>query len=177
MTGETRVESRAAGRFPPWSLDRARSVIEGLLPLRGALMPMLHALQREFGYVDAQALPLLADLLNLSVAEVHGVVTFYRDFRDAPPKGPILRLCRAEACQAVGSEALAEHAERSLAAAGPTAAWELDEVYCLGNCALGPSATLDGRLHARLDPARLDALLAHARQSGVTPADPREARA
>lgn len=177
MTGETGVETRAAGRFPPWSADHAQSVVAPLLPQRGALMPMLHALQRAFGYIDAQALPLLAELLNLSVAEVHGVATFYRDFRDAPPKGPILRLCRAEACQAVGSEALAEHAERSLAAAGPTAAWELDAVYCLGNCALGPSATLDGRLHARLDPARLDALLADARLSGATPADPREARA
>ena len=162
MTGETRADSGADTRFPPWSADRARAVVADLAPLRGALMPMLHALQREFGYVDGQAVPLLADILNLSVADVHGVVTFYRDFRDTPPRGPVVRLCRAEACQAVGSEALAEHAERTLAAGGAAAAWELDEVYCLGNCALGPSATIDGRLHAGMDAVRLDALLAEA---------------
>lgn len=161
----------AAGQrsFAAWSEADALTLVEPLRPLRGALLPMLHALQARFGCVDPRAVPLLADLLNLSVAEVHGVVTFYRDFREAPPRGPVVRLCRAEACQAVGSEALAEHAEarrqRAEASAGG-AGWELDEVFCLGNCALGPSATVDGRLHARLDPAALDRLLDRALEAG-----------
>lgn len=159
----------AAGQrsFPAWSEADALTLVEPLLPLRGALLPMLHALQARFGCVDPRAVPLLAELLNLSVAEVHGVVTFYRDFREAQPRGPVVRLCRAEACQAVGSEELAAHAEARLhrAAAGGEA-WELDEVFCLGNCALGPSATVDGRLHARLDPAALDRLLDRALETG-----------
>lgn len=154
-------------RYPAWSEAAALDLLEPLLPLRGALLPMLHALQEHFGYVDAEALPLLARLLNLSVAEVHGVRSFYHDFREAPPRGPVVRLCRAEACQAVGSDALAAHAEARLArSAAAGEAWELGQVFCLGNCALGPSATVDGRLQARLDAARLDGLLDQALAAG-----------
>jgi len=130
---------------------------------RGALLPILHQLQAEFGFVDPSVEPRLADLLNLSVAEVHGVVTFYKDFRREPPGRVTVRICRAEACQAVGAERLLEHAEASLGTkAGATTedgAVTLDEVFCLGNCALGPTVAVGERLHGRVSPARFDALL------------------
>jgi formate dehydrogenase subunit gamma len=135
-------------------------------------MPVLHALQEEFGYLDARAVPLVAQLLNLSRADVHGVVSFYRDFRDSPP-GPVhVRVCRAEACQSVGAHALAEHATASLGTGfGGTSAdgaVTLDQVFCFGNCALGPSVTVDDRLYGRVDPERLDVLVAAARvRAGV----------
>ena len=130
---------------------------------RGALLPILHQLQAEFGFVDPSVEPRLADLLNLSVAEVHGVVTFYKDFRREPPGRVTVRICRAEACQAVGADRLLEHAEASLGTkAGATTedgAVTLDEVFCLGNCALGPTVAVGERLHGRVSPARFDALL------------------
>jgi formate dehydrogenase subunit gamma len=126
-------------------------------------MPILHALMEEFGYVDPTAEPLLAEMLNLTRAEVHGVVTFYRDFRRAPPGTHVLKLCRAEACQSRGGEALAARAEKRLGIApgGTTADGRvtLEAVYCLGLCSVAPSAMLDGRLVGRLDERRLDALL------------------
>jgi formate dehydrogenase subunit gamma len=128
------------------------------------LLPILHALQAEFGYVDRAAEPLIAEALNLSRAEVHGVVSFYHDFRREPAGRHVLRLCRAEACQAAGGEALAARAERVLGTPfGTTAAGgtvTLEAVYCLGLCATAPSAMLDGRVVGRLDAPRLDALLA-----------------
>jgi formate dehydrogenase subunit gamma len=120
---------------------------------RGPLLPILHALQEEFGYVDPRAVPLVARELNLSRAEVHGVVSFYKDFRTAPPPAVEVRVCRAEACQSLGAHELAAHARERLGA-------EYDEVFCLGNCALGPSVTVDGRLYGRVDAAVLDRLLA-----------------
>lgn len=129
-------------------------------------MPILHDVQEELGYVDPAVVPVLADALNLSVAEVHGVVTFYRDFRKAPPGRTRVRVCRAEACQSVGAEALAAHARQSLGVGfgetTPDDAVSLDEVFCLGNCALGPSVQVGGRLHGRVSPARFDALLGEA---------------
>jgi formate dehydrogenase subunit gamma len=139
-----------------WSPDAARAEVEPLAGLDGALLPMLHALQERFGFVHVDAVPMVAELLNLSRAEVHGVLSFYRDFRTSPPAGPTVRVCRAEACQAVGADALWAHARR--VASGV----ELDDVFCLGNCALGPSVQVSGRLHGRVDSAMLDALLAEA---------------
>lgn len=134
---------------------------------RGALLPILHDVQAEFGYVDPVVVPVLAGALNLSVAEVHGVVTFYKDFRSAPPGRTSVRVCRGEACQSVGSEALAEHARERLGIGfGETTSdgsLSLDEVFCLGNCALGPAAQVGERLHGRVSPARLDGLLGDAR--------------
>jgi formate dehydrogenase subunit gamma len=119
----------------------------------GPLLPILHDVQAEFGCVDEETKRHLAKALNLTRAEVHGVVSFYHDFRDAPAERPVIKLCRAEACQARGSEALAAAAVRM--ADGRVA---IETVYCLGLCAVGPAALKDGTVHARLDEARLAAL-------------------
>jgi formate dehydrogenase subunit gamma len=122
----------------------------------------------EFGYIDSAAEPLIADALNISRAEVHGVVTFYHDFRREPAGRHVLKLCRAEACQAAGGDAIAARAEARLGTAiGTTCAdgsVTLEAVYCLGLCATAPSAILDGRVVGRLDSDRLDALLVEAQK-------------
>ncbi len=149
-----------------WNPEVARQRIREQLHLDGALLPILHALQEEFGYIDEQAEPLIAAALNRSRAEIHGVVTFYHDFRRAPAGRHVLKLCRAEACQAAGGDALAERAQARLGVAlGETAAdgrVTLEPVYCLGLCAVAPSAMIDGRVVGRLDEKRLDALVAEA---------------
>jgi formate dehydrogenase subunit gamma len=129
----------------------------------GALLPMLHALQHAFGHVPADAIPLAAKALNLSRAEVHGVATFYHEFRRTPPGRRVLQVCRAEACQAAGGAAVEAHARARLGGEwhGTTAdgATTLEPVFCLGLCAVAPAALLDGAPLARLDPAKLDAAL------------------
>jgi len=122
----------------------------------GPLLPILKELQATFGCVPREAVPVVAQALNLSVAEVHGVVSFYHDFRTTPPAAHTVALCRGEACQSVGAEALYAETRARAGSLGPDV--EVDEVFCLGNCALGPSGTIDGRLHGRLSGARLDAL-------------------
>ena len=128
-----------------------------------ALIEILHRVQAALGYVPRSVLPVLADALNLSRAEVHGVVTFYHDFRTEPPGRHVLRMCRAEACQAMGGEALVARAEDrlGLACGGSSADGRVtfEAVYCLGLCATGPSAMLDGRVVGRLTAPKLDALL------------------
>lgn len=127
---------------------------------RGALLPILHAIQDGLGWVPPGALPRIAAALNLSVAEVHGVVTFYHDFRSEPPGARVLKVCRAEACQALGGDALAAHlAAHHVAVGQRTAALSVEAVYCLGNCALSPAVLLDGQLHGCVTPDRVDALL------------------
>jgi formate dehydrogenase subunit gamma len=127
------------------------------------LIEILHDLQEQIGYVPEAATQRIASVLNLSRAEVHGVISFYHDFRREPPGRHMVHVCRAEACQAVGCEALAKHAETSLGVAfGETRGdgkASLEAVYCLGNCALGPSVMIDGELHGRVDAARFDALM------------------
>lgn len=149
-----------------WSAVEAESVIEAHAGLRGPLLPVLHALQDRFGYIDPRALALVAKRLNLSRADVHGVITFYKDFRSELPGAVQVQVCRAEACQAMGAHELAEHAKASLGIDfGSTTsdrAASLDQVFCLGNCALGPSVTVDGRLYGRVDRSRFDTLLAGA---------------
>jgi formate dehydrogenase subunit gamma len=144
---------------------------ERLKALPGGLLPILHAVQQALGYVPKEAVPLIASALNLSLAEVHGVVTFYHYFRQHPPGRHVLHLCRAEACQAVGAAALEAHAKSSLGIElhGTTTdgAVTLEPVYCLGNCALGPSLMLDERLHGRVTSARFDMLIAQARGAAV----------
>jgi formate dehydrogenase subunit gamma len=153
--------------FEPWTCERGLEVIAAESGREGATMPLLHALQATFGYIHAEAVPMIAQALNLTRAEVYGVVSFYHDFRREPPGRHVLRLCRAEACQSVGADALAEHVKRRLGVDwhGTTAdgAVTLKPVFCLGLCAVGPSALLDGTPLGRLDDARINAALERAR--------------
>ena len=148
--------------YAPWDAAAARSIIAEKQAMPGALLPILHALQEEFGYIDRAAEPLIAEILNLTRAEVHGVVTFYHDFRRTPPGRHILKLCRAEACQAMGADALALYAAQKtgIALGNTTGGISLEPVYCLGLCAVAPSAMFDGRVIGRLDTNKLDALVA-----------------
>lgn len=131
--------------------------------LAGALLPVLHAVQKALGYVPPAAVPLIAQELNLSRAEVHGVLSFYHYFRRAPPGRHTIYLCRAEACQAMGARALEVHARARLGVGfeqtTTDGAFTLAPVYCLGNCACAPSLLIDGELHGRVDAQRLDELL------------------
>jgi formate dehydrogenase subunit gamma len=152
----------------PWNEQRGAEIIAGHRHLEGATLPILHALQEAFGYVPEPAIPMIASALSLSRAEVHGVFTFYHDFRHQPAGKHVLKLCRAEACQAAGGDALAARAEAKLGICiGNTTADErvtLEPIYCLGLCATAPSAMLDGRVVGRLDEARIDALVAEAQR-------------
>ena len=129
----------------------------------GPLLPILHDIQAEFGYVPKAALPILAEVLNISRAEVYGVVTFYHDFRAAPQGRHVLKLCRAEACQSMGGDALAATAKAALAVDwhGTTADGKvtLEPVFCLGLCACAPSAMLDGKVVGRVTAERLTKLI------------------
>lgn len=157
----------------PFDPETARDVIDGLKHLPGATLPILHALQERFGYVDAAAVPLIADALNLSRAEIHGVVSFYHDFRDAPAGAHVVKLCRAEACQSMGCRDLERHAEARLGVAmgGTTSDRRvtLEAVYCLGNCALSPAVMIDGALHGRVDAVRFDELIDELASTGGRP--------
>ncbi len=130
----------------------------------GGLLPLLHAVQWDLGCIPPDAVPAIARAMGLSRAEVHGVISFYHDFRSTPPGRHVLQVCRAEACQAMGGRALEDHARATLGVEfGETTAdgaITLEPVYCLGNCACSPSVRIDDAVHARVDPARLDALLA-----------------
>ena len=123
---------------------------------RGPLLEILHDVQQRLGCVSRENIEAIADALNLSVAEVHGVVSFYHDFRTEPPAAHTVALCRGEACQSVGADALYDDTRGRAGSLGADV--EVGEVFCLGNCALGPSGMLDGRLHGRLSAERLDAL-------------------
>jgi formate dehydrogenase subunit gamma len=151
-----------------WNVERANEIIAAHRNRDGATLPILHALQDAFGCVPAAAVELVAHALNLSRAEVHGVVSFYHDFRREPPGRHALKLCRAEACQAAGSDALCAWAEakfgRAIGGTASDGSVTVEAVYCLGLCATAPSAMLDGRPIGRLDQQRLDALLAEARR-------------
>ena len=135
-----------------------RAVAAAHLSERGALMPVLHEVMDELGYLTRGDLEVIADVLNLSVADVYGVVSFYKDFRTTPPPAHILALCRAEACQAVGAGPLFERTRDRAGRGDLGADVEVHEVFCFGNCSLGPSGTVDGRLYGRLDDDRVTAL-------------------
>jgi formate dehydrogenase subunit gamma len=151
----------------PVTDEAIRSVVRSVADRPGPLLLALQALQGEFGYVDPRAVPLVADELNVSRAEVHGVLTFYSDLRTAAPGRHHVQICRAEACQASGARALVEHARRSLGTdLGTTTgdgAVTFDAVFCLGNCALGPAVAVDGQLHGRVDARRFDEIVAEVR--------------
>lgn len=159
--------------MPPWDEHRAAQIIAEYKANDGATLPVLHALQAAFGFISDRAIEMTADALNLSRAEVYGVVTFYHDFRRAPAGAHVLKLCRAEACQSRGGDALAERLQRELKIGwGETTAdgqVTLQPVFCLGLCACAPAAMLDGRLVGRLDDAGLDRLLTISRPSATSP--------
>jgi formate dehydrogenase subunit gamma len=147
--------------------DLARTLIDRKRTMPGATLPILHDLMEQFGYIDDAALPLIADALNISRAEALGVVSFYHDFRRLPIDGRVLKLCRAESCQAMGCEDLVSHlvVRHGVRVDGDDAGSgiHVESVYCLGNCALSPAALLDGQPIGRLDRGRLDAIVAAAR--------------
>lgn len=146
-----------------WSRDHAQAIIEAHRETEGATLPILHALQATFGHVPREAVPMIASALNLTRAEVHGIVSFYHDFRSEPAGRHVLKLCRAEACQSTGGDALAARAlERAGTAWGGTTrngALTIEATYCLGLCACSPAAMLDGKPIGRLDQGRIDALI------------------
>jgi formate dehydrogenase subunit gamma len=135
-----------------------RAIAEQHTGQSGPLLPILHDVQDELGHLTRDDLVVIAGVLNVSVAEVHGVVSFYHDFRMTPPAAHSIRLCRAEACQAVGAAGLWDAARERAAGGEYGNEVEVDEVFCLGNCALGPSGMVDGRLVGRLDLERLESL-------------------
>lgn len=132
----------------------------------GALLPIFHRIQERLGHVPPDAVPEIANALNLSRAEVHGVMSFYHHFRTAPPGRCVVQMCRAEACQAMGADALVRHAEQRLGmpldSTRADGAYTLEAAYCLGNCALSPAVMVDGHLKGRVTPERFDAIVAAA---------------
>ena len=144
--------------------ERAAQVIDDLKRLEGPLLPILHGLQEEFGYVPQDTLPIIAEALNLSRAEVHGVVTFYHDYRGHPAGRHVLKLCQAEACQSMGSDATTARLKQLLGIGFHETTKDgsvtLEPVYCLGLCACAPSAMLDGEVIGRLDAEKIDEIVA-----------------
>lgn len=149
--------------FSAGQMAELRQIIERNAALAGGLLPALHELQDYLGYLPSQLVPAIAEGFNISRAEVHGVISFYPDFRSEPAGHHVLRVCRAEACQARGAEALAQHARHTLGcefgATSKGGAVTLEAVYCLGLCAQSPAAMFDGQPYARLTPQKLEALL------------------
>lgn len=156
-----------AGRFA-WNSDRTLATIGRFQAVPDSLLPLLHALQEEFGYIHEQAVPLIAKALNVSQAEVHGVVSFYHDFRTGAPGAHILKLCRGEACQSMGCDATIQHVEQrlgiKLSETTADGCLTIEAVYCLGNCALSPAAMLDGQPYGRVNPSTADTLIGRAKQ-------------
>jgi len=149
--------------FEAWGNERAGEIIAAHATEDGATLPVLHALQEVFGCVPEAAVPLIAEALNLSQAEIHGVVTFYHDFRRAPPGRNVLKLCRAEACQSMGGDALGARARAKLGINWGETTRDgrvtLDAVFCLGLCATAPSAMINNKLVGRLTESHLDKML------------------
>jgi formate dehydrogenase subunit gamma len=141
-----------------------RRIVADLKGRPGPLLEVLHAVQAEIGFVPEAAVAVVADGLNLSRADVHGVVTFYHFFRHSRPGTHTVSICQAESCQSMGAQALTAHAKRTLGidfnATTPNGRFTLEPIYCLGNCACSPAVMIDGRLHGRVTPERFDALIA-----------------
>lgn len=142
---------------------RVGEILNAHKGMEGPLLPILHAIQAEFGYVPQAALPVIAQDLNLSKAEVHGVMSFYHDFRENPAGRHVLKLCRAEACKSVGADQVAAHAQKALGIDWHETTTDgrvtLEPVFCLGLCACAPAAIVDGKLVGRVDEAKIDAII------------------
>jgi formate dehydrogenase subunit gamma len=149
----------------PSGIETIKALVEAKKSMAGALLPILHDIQDALGHVPEAAVPVIASALNLSRAEVHGVITYYHHFRQHSAGRHVLRLCRAEACQSLGSEALAAHAKAALGCdfheTTADGEFTLEPVYCLGQCACGPALLIDdSELHARLTAEKFDAIVA-----------------
>ncbi len=146
-----------------WDETEARQVIEQFTGLKGGLMEALHGLQHAFGFIPKPSYDLLADVFNLSKAEIYGVKSFYHDFKSEPQGHHVIQICQAESCQARGSRALTRHVQELLGIKlGQTTHdghFTLEAVYCLGNCAVSPNITFDGKLHGRMSEDNFDGLL------------------
>ncbi|MDR0780090.1 MAG: formate dehydrogenase subunit gamma [Pseudomonadales bacterium] len=151
-------------RFQDFSLESATQAVQEFKDQPGALLEALHKLQATFGYVDEAAMPMLAKLFNLSRAEVHGVTSFYHDFRRSKPGVYTVRVCQAEACQAMGSAALTDAIKAQLGCGlhetSADGLFSLEAVYCLGNCACSPSVMVDKQTYGRMSPERFKTLSA-----------------
>ena len=147
--------------------DRIEAIVDEHINLEGPLLPILHAVQEDLGCIPQEALPVIANKLNLSRAEVHGVMSFYHDFREQPAGRHVVKICRAEACQSMGGDAIAEHAKSSFkigfGETAPDGSVTLEAVYCLGLCACAPAAMVDGKVVGRVDEARIDAISSEVR--------------
>lgn len=141
-----------------YNLEQVASIIAAEQNRPGALLPILHAIQDAFGYIPPDSVGQIAAALNLSRAEVHGVITFYHDFRTSPPAMHTIRICGAEACQSMGSDLLVKHVEQRLAGRKP-GEYAVRPVYCLGLCANSPALMIDDALHARVTPEKFDRLI------------------
>ncbi len=143
--------------------ETVQSVVERLKDTPGALLPILHGIQDALGFIPPAAVPIIADGVNLSRAEVHGVISFYHYFRDSKPGRHTIHLCRAEACQSMNQKATEAHAKQKLGVDfhGTTTngAFTFEPVYCLGNCACSPAMMVDGELYGRVTPERFDAIV------------------
>jgi len=157
------------GEGPAWSRERIMALMREHQDAEGPALNVLRAVQAEFGHVPRETVPVIAEALNITRAELHGVLSFYHDLRQEPPGRHVLRLCRAEACQAMGAAALAEAALRRHGLAwGETSAdgaLTVEPAYCLGLCSCSPSALFDEEPVGRLDAAGLDRLVGRARSS------------
>jgi len=159
---------RRGPEFPPYDTATVAAILDRWRDQPGNLLPILHEVQQALGFVPPGAVGQIAKAISRSRAEVHGVISFYHDFRTSPPGRAVLKVCQAESCQACGSRELTAHAERTLGCklgeTSPDGAVTIEPVYCLGNCACSPAVLLDGALHGRVTPAALDRLLAQARR-------------
>ena len=143
--------------------DQIREIADARAAMPGAMLPILHAIQDSFGYLPKESIPVVADILNLSRAEVHGVVSFYHLFRETPPGERTLYICRAEACQSMGANKLINHAKKTLGVdfheTTSDGRFSVEPIYCLGNCACAPAVMIDEDLHGRVTPEKLDELV------------------
>ncbi|GLK68034.1 NADH-quinone oxidoreductase subunit E [Hansschlegelia plantiphila] len=166
--GQLAALGSARGRFETWTPARGSEIIADHIALEGPALPILHAMQEAFGYVPQDAVPMIAEALNLSRAEVHGTVTFYHDFRHEPAGKHVVKVCVAEACQAAGANETSAKVAKALnvgfGETRPDGQVTLEPIYCLGLCACSPSAMVDGRLIGRLDDDAIEEIAAEVRQ-------------
>lgn len=169
MTMQPAGTQIAASRVTPAEIVvRTQAIIDQLERLEGPLLPILHGIQHEFGHVPTASLPVIAQALNISRAEVHGVVTFYHDYRSQPAGRHVLKLCQAEACQSMGSDKVAAQVKAALGIGFHETSADnsvtLEPVYCLGLCACAPAAMLDGAVIGRVDAEAIDEIVAEVRK-------------